>query len=177
MKMPPKPLMQIGGILVAILVAAGWSFDYLQTGRAAAELAGHDLQDCRLAGSRIEQLRERVPQTQVGGGVEADAGRVVEDAAKTADVPPASLVRIAPQPARRIGQSQLQEQQTSLQLQQVTLRQLLGFLHAAEGAGLPARSVVISTPTENRSGDAWNAEVELFRVSVAPRASADGTVP
>ena len=165
--------------LVAAAVAGGlalgllWSYGRLADGRAAAA----DLARCRELATRIEQARGR---PAVAGPQElrpTDLSRRIEAAA--AGVGDAAVERIEPEPARRVGESPYKEVPTRVRLRGVTLAQAFALLHAlgedAPGApGLRLRSVRLSAPRGQESGDAWGVESTLAHLVYDPAAAPAG---
>jgi hypothetical protein len=179
-----KTRFMAGVIAGALLAAVGWSFMQLADSRSAASAAGQDLADCRDLAARIELLRGR---PAVAGAEElgaADLSRRIEQAARAADFFEKSIERIAPEPARRIGQTNYREVPTRVRIQRVTLQQIFTFLHAlsadpnagastqangARSSGLRVRDIRLAAPRGEESGDRWTVESTLTYTVYSPR--------
>lgn len=155
------------GLVVAVL----WAYGMAASARESAADAAVDVAQCRLLAGQIQSLRSR----PVIAGDRSLAGdelhQRVEQAAQSAGLPLSSIVRIAPDPPRRVGQSQYDELVTQVSLKPVSLRELVGFLYSlGEGqSGLRVKSLRLSAPREAETGGKWSAETALSYTIFAPR--------
>jgi hypothetical protein len=128
------------------------------------------LAECRRLVDRIRELerrsrraedRERVPDRTTGR---------IEAAATNAGIPRGRLVRIAPEPARRVGETVYKEKPTRVVLRKATLKQIVTMVHRltrGEG-GLRAKSLRLTAPSRNATQNLWDAEVVLVYLIYEP---------
>lgn len=158
-------------ILAAVLaVAGGWSYAYVADQRRAALAALADLDDCRRMAAQIETLRRRpslAAQNQRGS---AETIGLIEQSAKAAQLASGNLVRILPEPPRRLGDTVYVEKPTRVMLKNVTLQQLVAMVHGiiTDKNGLHARSVRLTAPSPEDTGPAWTAELVLTYLIFEP---------
>jgi hypothetical protein len=163
-----------GTIAVALLAGLGWSYARLSDSRASESAARQDLVDCRQLVDRIELLRQ---QPAVAGATElkaADLSRRIEQAARAAHFADGSILRIEPEPARRVGETNYLEVPTQLQLRRVTLQQVFTFLHAL-GGELAVHDIRLTAPRGEETGDRWTVEATLTYTVYSPKAREDST--
>ena len=157
----------IAALLVSLaaltLWAGGWRSDCL----AAARQAKAALQQCQ---SDADAIAAR--QTFAGDAdtVGDDIQAAVERAAETAGIPAATLSRITPEPARRVGNSVYVEQPTRVRLSEVSLKQLVVFAHTltADHGGLNIHTIQIRAPRADDTTDTWIAEIVLTYLTYDP---------
>ena len=103
--------------------------------------------------------------------------RRIEQAARAADFAEGSILRIEPEPARRIEETNYREVPTLLQLRHVTLQQMFTFLHAlsSESSGLGVRDIVLSAPRGEETGDRWTIEATLTYIVFSPKVRDEST--
>jgi hypothetical protein len=157
-----------------VWAARVWSCSGRLDSRAAESAARHDLADCRQLAGQIESLRQ---QPAVAGTTElgaADLSRRIEQAAHSADFADGSIVRIAPEPARRIGETNYLEVPTQLELRRVTLQQIFTFLHSLSG-DLAVHDIRLTAPRGEETGDRWTTEATLTYTVYSPKAQEDST--
>ncbi|HEV3006726.1 MAG TPA: hypothetical protein VGX78_19810, partial [Pirellulales bacterium] len=96
-------------------------------------------------------------------------------ATQVAQIPSNCLVRIDPQPPRRLEDSAYKEQATHVDLREVSQQQLLRFLYELERGETPlrAKSLRLAAPaqvaTAAGSAETWGAELTLTYVVFAPK--------
>lgn len=162
-------------LTAALVVLLAFAALELQSSRAAALAAVQNLAECRELASEISKLRGRPSQITLQAQSGAELARQIESAAQVAQVPNNCVVRIDPQPARRIGESPYKEQPANLELRAVTLKQLVQFLQTLQegGAGLRTRSMRLIAPRQEATApsdaETWMAEVTLTSMIFAPK--------
>ena len=156
------------GILLAIMagllcLTALWSYRHAGAQRTAATAAYADLGACRRMGGRIEAARARPALAAERERLASETTSLIEQSARSAGIRAAKLVRIPPPPARRVGRRGYKEKPTQVFLKGVTLRRLVAMLHelTCTEVGLRAKSLRITAPRPEDTGDLWNAEVGL----------------
>jgi hypothetical protein len=102
-----------------------------------------------------------------------DLGSSIEQAASQAQLQRDRILRIDPQPGKRLGKTDYLEQGTELELANVTLRQLIEFLFdlAAGDEQLRVNSLRLRAPHDldaGRSDELWLVDVLLTQRVYAP---------
>ncbi len=155
----------------------------LRSARAAALAAIRSHADCEELAAEIANLGDKPSYVTLQTQSTTDVAGRIETAAQFAQLPVNSLVRIEPQPARRLGDSAYKEQATHVELREVSLKQLVEFLHHLHGLSLPsgsggdtsfrAKSVHLTTPPQTtRAGagtETWRVELTLTYLIFAPK--------
>ena len=147
------------GLLGAIL----WGAIRLADARTAAASAAADLAECRRLAAQIEAQRAPGAAALAREPQEAELIRRIESAARIAEFSQSSVERIVPGAAQRVGESDLTEKSTIVELKGVTLRQLFAFLHTL-GTGrssLNLKQIRLSVPSPEDTGDRWSVETTL----------------
>lgn len=157
---------------VAVAGVAGclaWGGVRLVAARDAAASAARALADCERLARRIEAARG------AGGSTDSEVVRMIESASKTAQLPDESFERVESGFPKRLGDTPLVEQPTTVELRDVELRQLFRFLHALaapEGPGAPGvglkdiRLTAPAGPTADR--DVWSVQGTVTHRMYAP---------
>lgn len=159
----------------ALAALDGWSGLRLASARAAAERTAVDTRACREIADRIHLLQRQpvIAGVQGVGGAEM-AGRI-EKAARLSGMAADSVMRIAPDSPRRLGDSPYIEQPTQVLLRHVTLPQMAVFLHTAiDDSGVEVRSVQLSAPHEQETSAFWGADVTLSCLQYSPKTKVQG---
>ncbi len=181
----------IGALLVLSLVlTAAHSWAELNRQRDALAHQSARLTDCRRLGDEVRSLRERPPVAGEREMKHTDLAHRIETASKAAGVRPDQVLRIWPEAATRVGESPYKRRPTQVILQALTLKQTLTFLHAVairEGDGhadLHVEAVRLTAPRNDSpapphkgdatsdsqaSPEAWNIEVTLCHLYLAPK--------
>ncbi len=165
-----KNLILLGAIGIGLLWLTAWSYATLAASHEAAVAATDDRAVCQRLTSGIQQLRQGRSASGSQPQQLNELVRHLERAAASAQIPIASLMRIWPQPDRRVGKSTYVQKATQVLLHSVTLKQIVTFLHAATGAdqGLRVGDVRLTAPQGSDSGSAWNAEITVAYLVDAP---------
>jgi hypothetical protein len=166
--MKKRHAIRIGAVL-ALALAALWSYGWSVGQRDAARGAAEDLTACEeFAGS----IREMQGATAVAAsrdmGVQ-EFGARIETASQQAGLSGASLLRVDSQAARRIGKGPYLRKPTVLSLREITLPQLTTFLyHLTEKSTLRVRDLHIWSPRRETNRKTWDASVTLTYLIYAP---------
>lgn len=152
------------GVLAAMLaVVAGYSVLELLAARNAALACERDVADCRTLIRQIDAHRRR-PSVAAEREKEPDEiSGPIERAARAAGIASERLVRIVPEPGRRLASTPYVEKPVQVTLKNVPIRQIVGLLDAVTTAqaGLEARSIRLTAPQPEDAGDSWNVELTL----------------
>ena len=158
-------------VLIAAVAMTTWSFRQLAAAEAASGRSRDDLVVCRQLARRIGALRHK---PALAGSQELqlnELARRIEQACQSADVPPDSLVRIWPEQARRVGDTNYKEKPTQILLRQVTLRHIIRFLHALTGdeSGLWVKTIRLVAPRDGHDHNHWTAEATISYLIYTPK--------
>lgn len=157
-------------VLLSMLAGASvWSYDSMCARREEARLAWQDAGECDRLAREIQALRT-VPAVATTQDLDVQSlGLRVESAAQKSGLPPQTLVEIAPETARRWGDSAYLSKPTRLVLEGVPLEQLTTFLyHLAEGGALNVADLRLRTPHGQGESGLWNAEATVTYLIYAP---------
>lgn len=154
------PLARPAILAILLLAALVWSYMVLGGYRDAALAAQSDYNHCLRDSARIAACRQR---PAVAAEQEQLAGQtlgMIEAAAKDANIPPEKLLRINPEAAQRVGETDYREKPTQVTLKGVTLEQVVRLMHelATGEPGLSAKSIQL-TPASPDAADSWTAEI------------------
>jgi len=171
----PKPLVLLGVLVAGLLAATLWSYTLLAASRASAATAIDDHDACQRLASSIESLQQgRLPQDFMDQPLN-ELVRRIEMSAQSSLIPTQSLVRIWPEPERRIGNTPYKQKPTQILLRNVTLKQLITFLYrlTADGLGLQIPSIRLTAPRDNEAGSLWTTEITATYLSYDPIPTSD----
>ena len=172
-------------ILIVILLchalgaAAVWSYSFMAAQRDAAAQACEDMADVRRMAGQIEAARQRPTLAAEHERVSDEVTGLIEQAAVKAGVPAGSLIRITPEPPSRLGDTVYKEKPTQVVFRNISLKQLVGLVHRLIGSDqqLEAKSIRITAPNPQDTGDLWNAELVLTYLIYDPPKSPTGGGP
>jgi Tfp pilus assembly protein PilO len=157
-------------LLVLSSVAVLWSYAVMADRQRAAQRAARETTLCRQLADRIEQLRHRPSLAGSQELATSELAKLVEQAATASQLSADNLVRIAPEPARRIGEGPYKEKPTQVLLRNVNFRHVLKFLHTLSkpSTGLSVRQIRLTAPREQEAVDRWAVEATLSYLVYAP---------
>jgi len=161
-------------VLYALLaLAAGWSVRHLFAERAAARTAAAALAECRGYEKRILRLRGRPAMAAEQERASAEVSAPIEEAAKAAGVPADRLVRISPEPARRLGESPYKEKPTRVFLKNVSMQEIVTVAHRLVGEkhGFDLKSVRLDAADRGEATGRWSAELVFVYLIYDPARS------
>lgn len=147
----------------------------LSASQASARAAADNLAECKVIAGDIANLRRQPSKVTLEAHSATELSSQVEQAMKFAQLRANCLVRVDPQPARRMAVGDFKEQATSLELRSVSLKQLIHFLHKLEtgGAGLRTKSLQMASvkAATEATTETWNVQVVLTSLIFAPKKS------
>lgn len=181
--MSPQPALQrairsrraVTVLLVALLVITVWSCFRLKASYERASVAAVNLADCREIAASIADLRQSPSHASVDVRPVEELSRRIEQAVTFANVPLGKVLRIEPQPARRIPDSSYIRHSTRVELELVSLQQLIMFLVSLEESDsrLQVTEIGLRAPTGPSSPatepEVWNSDVFLSYLVFSPR--------
>jgi hypothetical protein len=162
-------------VAASLAVLTLLAFVELRSARAAATAALKNLADCEQLAAEVVKLGGRPSHVTMQAHSATEVARRIEAATQVAQIPSNCLVRIDPQPPRRLGDTAYKEQATHVDLREVSLQQLLRFLHELERGETPlrAKSLRLAAPAQVATGavssETWGAELTLTYVDFAPK--------
>lgn len=161
-------------ISAVLLVGNLLAYLELRASQTCARAAADSLAECQAIAADIATLRRQPSKVTLQAHSVTELSSQVEQAMKFAQLPANCLVRVDPQPARRMTASDFKEQPTSLELRAVTLKQLIQFLHKLEsnGAGLRTKSLQLAASVKiaaDGAAETWNVQVVLTSLIFAPK--------
>lgn len=155
-------------ILLAILLAvlagsALWAFMQHGQARARATEAREALGDCQRMLMQIKSASGRPAMAAEREHDPAETTALIEQAAKSAKIAPSSLVNISPQQPQRVADSHYKEKSTGVQLENVSLQQIVCMLHALSTIDKPLvpKSIRIFAPRDPSNSSHWNADITV----------------
>ena len=161
----------LAGFLLASTVV---SFVRCRESYLSCRDAARNLDRCRELADAMVRLRSMprvASQPSVPESVEDFASRV-EKAARRAGIPREAILRVDPQPLRRIGETSYQERVVFLELHAVTVRQVITLLATLLGESnlFHVRNLRLTAPggPDNTLPERWHAEITLTNLVFAP---------
>lgn len=162
------------GLLVALVV---WSFQEMRAAQASVDVAQQNLNHCSEVAKRIAEVRQRPTMAALEETTITSLATLIDEAATTSRISKSSIVRIEPQPSRRVGETDYKEQATYVELRGVSLQQLVSFMHTllVDQSELDVTSLRITAPRYDSDSAAtavetWLAEVTLTYLIYSPMA-------
>ncbi|MBE3068812.1 MAG: hypothetical protein IMZ66_01110 [Planctomycetes bacterium] len=168
---PRRMRIYLVAVLALAVAWAAWSLTRLAEARAAAEGAAHDLATCRRLEGDILHLRARPATAADRERQSAEVTAPIEKAAREAGLAGDRLVRISPEPAQRVGETEYLEKPTRVLLKNVTLKQLarMAYVLGTPPTGLDLKSVRLTAPSRDASDGTWSAELVFVYLIYEPR--------
>lgn len=180
-KIVPR-LVFIGGLLSfsALSVTLAFGAWRLNWAASAARRAAANLEACRNFADEIIALRQRPEQAGLTELGDTQLTRAIEAAASSGKIASEHLTRIEPRSVTRWGETDYKQQATVVELQSVTLEQLVVFLCEVLAAkpGLQLERLRIQAPryvaSEPTGEENWHVEAVLTYLFFAPTIPALG---
>lgn len=159
-----------GVLWCGLLLLVGLGFSTLRASQSRFKESQRQVQECEKLVNEIKALQSRPGFA----AFDVDSARTItaraEEALSKANLPPTSLIRIEPQPAVRLRDTDYRVRPTRLQLRGVTLKQVVAFAHAmtGEARGTTVRDLRLNASGEVEEFDAWTAELVLTQLIFSP---------
>jgi type II secretory pathway pseudopilin PulG len=169
MTSPSRPFLLVAMLLGLLAALAAWNVSWMLTQRNLAHRTAADLENCRELALEIQTLRQRPALvSEQDLGIQELAQRI-ELAAATAQLDPAAVEGVFPQPAQRVGDLPYVRKPTLLKLKGVSLAQAATFLyHLAAGSALHIRDLRLLPESAESAADRWTADVTVTYLMDAP---------
>jgi len=160
-----------GGLFLAALAALDlFSFWSLEAARDRAVQATRDAALCQHLAERIVALQSKPTIAGSAALAQDNLSRRIEAAVRGAGVAGDDLASIEPDPSVRVGDTAYLEKPTTVQLREVTLQQLARLLCqlTQDGGELRIKSLRLTAPPEEQTGNLWSVEFALTYLIYSP---------
>ncbi|MBN1941694.1 MAG: hypothetical protein JW849_00200 [Phycisphaerae bacterium] len=158
------------GVLGGCLAAVGYySYDNMISCRKAALASANDITICRKMAGSMEQYMHQPMLASEHELLATQTNGLIEKAATQAGISKRNLIRITPEPARRIEDSPYKDKPSHILLRDVTLKQMVPFIHNLLSAGLHARAIRLASPKPEDTGSLWTMEITMSYLVYDPR--------
>jgi len=152
------------GVLIGLMgIVALWARSDMLAAKSAAINAGKDLVECRRMTASIESFRKRPARASERVQLASETTGLIEKSARGASIELRNLIRITPQPARRVGDSVYKEKSALVHLKNITLKQLVEMVHhlVTTRRGLHVNAIRMTAPQPNDTGSWWAVELAV----------------
>jgi hypothetical protein len=163
--------------MAVVLPFIGISLWYYGRNTSRLESAIGNLRGCQELAADIIQARQAPQKARLETWSQDDLGTVVEKAAADAQLPPDRVLRIDPQPPKRLGRTDYLEQATEVELMNTTLRQLVDFLYNVTRNDDQLEVATLRLRMPHDGADATKPELWLADVVLAQRIYAPANPP
>ena len=157
----------------AALAAALACYWFYAENTSRLHAAAGNLQRCEELAAQIAGARQAPRRAQLATRSADDLGSIIEKSTAEAQLARDRILRIDPQPARRLGKTDYLEQATEVELVGVSLRQMVEFLYnlGRTDEELNVSTLRLRTPhgtMEGAGAELWLADVVLAQRIYAP---------
>jgi hypothetical protein len=159
------------GLMLALLaVVALLEYDSMVAARASAFRANDDLVKCSGMIAGIESYQKRPVKAAEHAQLATETTGLIEKSAKDALIDLRNLIRITPEPARRVGDTAYKAKTTLVHLKNTTLKQLVALVHGLVTAQqkLQVDTIRIAAPQPDDTGAWWTVELALTYLIYEP---------
>lgn len=159
-----------GLVFGTLLLLNGWAWMAFSDARDASIRASENTFKCEDFIQSIHTLQARPSLAQTETIQSAELVRHIEQAVAKVQLPPQALIRVTPDTAQRIGDTPYMEKRTEVQLKDISLSQLVFFLHSlTQESGLRSTAIRISAPRNADSQNKWIADLTLSYWIYSPK--------
>lgn len=132
-----------------------------------------NLREAIECGAKISAFRRQPTIAAASDDIAGEVETLIESFAHSAGIESASLARITPEPAQRLADSDYKAKPTRVRMTDVTLEQLVAFLHGlvSTHAGVTTQSIHIRAPRPDDVGKLWITEIVLTYLVYDPPGS------
>lgn len=150
-------------IIVTLLISVVWSYSFMAGREKSASGAKTDLQRCTQIINQLQILQQKPKLASDHERLSSETTGIIENAARSAGIAPGNILRITPQPQRRINDTAYKEKPTGVTLKGITLREFFAMASTLAGDenSLDIKSVNITAPDINDMGEKWNVDLVL----------------
>ena len=158
-----------GILTVCMMLVCSYSYDSMSTCKNAALTSANDLVLCRGMATSIKEYMQQPALASEHELLTAQTNSLIEKAVVDAGISKRCLIRITPEPARRLDDSSYKDKPSQVLLREVTLKQMVPFIHNLLSAGLNARAIRLVSPKPEDTGPLWTAEITMSYLVYDPR--------
>lgn len=159
-------------ILVCFLILAVYLYGELGRAKRSAIEATTNANACREFSRRIVDLKKKPELISGSMSSTAQIAQSVEAAMVQAEIPAEKLVRIEPRTAKRFEKTHFLEQPSHLELRDVTMEQLVRFLHTLQTQNRLETTDLRLHASRSVAADSgpeiWSAELVLTNIIYSP---------
>lgn len=156
--------------LVLLALLASWGYYSMASQRGSAQRSMQELTDCIDLVAKIKAIDQEPKRAQSGVLAHTDLTQRIERAAGSSGIGSDRLDRIDAAAPRRLAKLPYEERPTSVVLKDVTLSQLVEFLHRLgnQAGGLWIKDIALHAPRGEEVGDHWVADVTISYLIYTP---------
>ncbi|MCC6580939.1 MAG: hypothetical protein IT440_10900 [Phycisphaeraceae bacterium] len=165
----------ITGLVLCVLVmgaAVAWCGSVARHSRHLAITARNDLLRCRQLEQELRQWQEKLSTQPKNPVDQITLTQRLQEAARIARMPMTQLQLVRPMPLKRLGQTDVMEQDTEVALREVTLEQAISLCIglAQDNRGLQIQSLRLTSPMppSREPGERWNVNMTLSTCVIQP---------
>jgi hypothetical protein len=142
--------------------------------RNALEEERRSLSECRTIAQQLKQLATRPRLASVESATSESGAKQINVAIANAGIASTSVRSVSPSPAMRLGGSDYQQRETTVNLANVSLMQIVVFEQGLNaGLGVTLSKLALSIP-ENASSvstqtELWDASLTLTQIIYSPK--------
>ena len=158
-------------VLVTTALACGAGYWHFAKSTERLAIASKNLRECQQLATEIRRSQAAPQRALLETTSQEDLGGLVEKAASEASIGRDRLLRIDPQPAKRLGKSDYLEQATEVEILGVNLPQLVDFsFRFTDKDQLEVGTLRLRTPhqVQQTAEELWLAEIVLTQRIYAP---------
>lgn len=157
-------------VLMLLVCIASWSYYTMASHRSTAHRSAQELTDCVELVAQIKAIDQQPKRAQSDVLAHTDLTQRIEQAADLSGIDAVNLTRIASSPPRRLAKLPYEERPTSIALGDVTLPQLVEFMHRLgdQAEGLWIKNISLHAPRGEEVGDRWMADTTISYLIYIP---------
>ncbi len=150
-------------MLLLFTVIAGWSYYHMVNIKRSAIHTSIELSDCLQLAAEIKTMERDPQRAQSDILAHTDLTRRIEGAAGSVNISSDSLNRIDALPPRPVSKLPYEEHATRVSMDQVTLPQIVGFLHrlSNQTQDLTVKELKLTAPRGEEVGNSWQVDATL----------------
>jgi hypothetical protein len=163
-------LLLLGMLVVLMGIVAMWTYDSMVAAQKVAIAESENLVACRRMTAGIEAYQRRPVKAAEHVQLATETTGLIEKSARDASIDLRNLVRITPEPSRRVGDTVYKEKVTFVHLKNTTLKQLVALVHNLITAQqkLQVKTIRIAAPRSDDTGSWWTVELALTYLIYEP---------
>lgn len=170
---PNRLMWQLIVLAALLIIIVFWSWRQMSQAQQAARHSLEDVTHCDSLSHQIRDIQRIDAIAQVLEVNPTDLSGFIESTSTQAQIKPDQLLRIWPQPSRRIAETQYKLKPIQLLLRDVDLQQLsrcLSELTNIEKAPtqLKVTNLRLTAPRDDPAGLRWNADITLAYLIYSP---------